>query len=201
MNRRTKEKIILVDCDGVLLDWKYAFETWMETVHGVIASDSEDYDITGKFGMHPSDVENKIIEFNNSASIGYLPPLRDAVYYIKQLHKLHGFQFHMITSLSLHRHPQMLREKNIEYLFGKKIFTDYKYLDTGASKTEVLKQYAGTGCFWIEDKPENAVDGLEHGLSSILIAHDFNKDIPGIPRFWKWKQVYQHILETLGHDT
>ena len=28
-----KESIILVDCDGVLLNWEYAFEIWM-TQHG-----------------------------------------------------------------------------------------------------------------------------------------------------------------------
>ena len=28
-----KEKVILVDCDGVLFDWEYAFDQWMKK-HG-----------------------------------------------------------------------------------------------------------------------------------------------------------------------
>lgn len=196
-----KEKIILIDCDGVLLDWKFAFQTWMETMHGLVPSDSDQYEIAGAYDMSFSRMEDYIIEFNNSASIGFLPPLRDAVYYIKQLHKMHGFQFHMITSLSKQRHPQQLREQNVEYLFGKNMVTHYKYLDTGAPKDEILKDYQGSECFWIEDKIENAQQGEVFGLNPILIAHDYNNNDTDIPRFWKWKDVYQHILETLGHDT
>jgi hypothetical protein len=114
---------------------------------------------------------------------------------------MHGFQFHMITSLSEQRHPQQLREQNVEYLFGKNIVTHYKYLDTGAPKDEILKDYQGSECFWIEDKLENAQHGEIFGLDPILIAHDYNNNDTDIPRFWKWKDVYQHILETLGHDT
>jgi len=196
-----KEKLILIDCDGVLLDWMYAFQTWMETIHRMLPHDSDTYDICEAYDVPNQVMEDYIKEFNNSAAIGFLPPLRDAVFYVKQLHKLHGFEFHMITSLSKHKHPQKLREQNIEYLFGKTIVTDYKYLDTNARKNKVLAEYSGSNCFWIEDKPENAYDGLKAGLNPILVAHDYNSKCDDLPRFWKWKQIYNHILETLGHDT
>lgn len=196
-----REKIILVDCDGVLLDWKYAFKTWMETVHCLIPNDSDHYDIAGDYDMSEFRMEAYIHDFNNSASIGFLPPLRDSVYYIKQLYKKHGFQFHCITSLSKHKHPQMLRQQNLEYLFGKNIFTDYKYLDTGAPKDEVLLEYKNSNCFWIEDRVENALDGENVGLDPIIVAHNYNKtEYDHIPRFWKWKDIYQHILENVGYD-
>ena len=28
------DKKIIVDCDGVLLDWAYAFDVWMDPEHG-----------------------------------------------------------------------------------------------------------------------------------------------------------------------
>ena len=30
INRMIADKVILVDCDGVLCDWLYAFDQWME---------------------------------------------------------------------------------------------------------------------------------------------------------------------------
>lgn len=195
-----REKIILVDCDGVLLDWKYAFQTWMETMHQTEPVANGNVDIAGDYDMSPIRMEDYIREFNNSAAIGFLPPLRDSVYYVKQLYKKHGFQFQCITSLSDHSHAQKLRQQNLEHLFGKNIFTDYKYLDTGAPKDEVLREYEYSDCFWIEDKIENARAGENVGLDPILVAHDYNKNDFDIPRFWKWKDIYQHILENVGND-
>ena len=51
-----------------------------------------------------------------------------------------------------------------------------------------------TECYWVEDKVENAEEGLLHGLDSILVAHDHNADYKGeIPRYWKWKHIYEYI--------
>lgn len=203
MKNLMREKIILVDCDGVLLDWKFAFQTWMETHHNLTCNDSDQYEIAGSYDMSVEDFESYVIEFNNSAAIGFLPPLRDAVYYLKRLHERHGFQFHCITALSNHRHPQMLREKNLEYLFGKNIFTKFIYQDTGRSKLKDLAEYSDTKCFWIEDKIENAMDGLKVGLDPIIIAHDYNNDLDvtdGIPRLWKWKHIYNYILNEIGEE-
>lgn len=203
MKNLAREKIILVDCDGVLLDWKFAFQTWMETHYGLVSGDSDEYEIAGNYDMSQKEFDKYVIEFNNSAAIGFLPPLRDAVYYIKRLHKRHGFQFHCITALTKHRHPQMLREKNLEYLFGPNIFTEFVYQDTGKSKLDDLSKYSGTNCFWVEDKIENAMDGLKVGLDPILVAHDYNSNLDvtdGIPRLWKWKNIYNYILNEIGEE-
>jgi len=188
-----KENIILVDCDGVLCDWEYSFTQWMNH-KGYPTSDSTQYNVAKRFNLAGDFGKNVVAEFNDSASIAFLPPLRDAVYYIKRLNMLHGYRFHCITSLSEDKYAQRLRTQNLELLFGKEIFDEFVYLPCGADKDEALAKYKGTECFWVEDKPENAEVGEKLGLNSILVAHEHNAYYDGdIPRFWKWKHIYNHI--------
>jgi beta-phosphoglucomutase-like phosphatase (HAD superfamily) len=188
-----KDNIILVDCDGVLCDWEYSFTQWMHH-KGIPTVDESQYNVAKRLKLNRD--HNYVKEFNDSAAIAFLPPLRDAVYYMKRLNMLHGFRFHCITSLSTNKYAQRLRTQNLELLFGKEIFDEYVYLPCGADKDEALAEYKDTGCFWVEDKPENAKVGAALGLNSILVAHDHNADeVNGtIPRFWKWKQIYKHII-------
>lgn len=190
-----RDKVILVDCDGVLLDWEYAFDVWM-VHHGYSIVNKSAYKIADRY-----DVENgndMIRLFNESAHIGFLPPLRDAIHYVKKLHEEHGYIFHAITSLSNDQNAQRLRTINLERLFGKTIFEKYVYLDTGADKDDALKQYYGTGCYWVEDKLENALVGCLNGLDSILMAHPHNIEFNeyrniNIRRVQNWKEIYEII--------
>ena len=191
-----KDNIILVDCDGVLCDWEYAFTQFMHHKGFPTINDSV-YNVGERFGFSREQGHTFVEEFNASAAIAFLPPLRDAVYYMKRLHMLHGYQFHCITSLSTNKYAQKLRTQNLELLFGKDLLDDFIYLPCGADKDDVLAKYKDTGCFWIEDKPKNAQVGLDMGLDSILVAHDHNSEEVNIPRYWKWKHIYKHIIGEL----
>ena len=189
-----KEKVILVDCDGVLLDWGYAFDCWMDR-EGYTVQDTSVYDCAVRYGIAKPDVQRLIRHFNESAAIGFLPPFRDAMYYVKQLHEKHGYVFHCITSLSSNMFAQRLRERNLAKIFGDTVFEKVVCLDCGADKTEALAPYEFSGCYWIEDKPENADVGASFGLQSILIAHDHNVDYKGpAVRLNKWKHIYERIV-------
>ena len=188
-----KDKVILVDCDGVLLDWVYAFNQWMERYDYKLVNEDA-YDIALRYGIDRKESKKLVRMFNETAVIRKLSPLRDAIKYVKKLHEEHGFVFHAITSLSKNQYAQHLRTKNLIELFGPTVFETYTYLDTGADKDEALEVYKDTGCFWVEDKPENADVGIEMGLNSILIAHDHNVDYKGeATRMQNWKEVYEHI--------
>jgi hypothetical protein len=84
---------------------------------------------------------------------------------------------------------------NLSKLFGKTAFEKVLCLDTGADKNFALEPYRETGCFWIEDKPENAVVGHEMGLKSILVEHGHNMHHyhPDIPVVKNWKEIYTII--------
>jgi len=188
-----KDKVILVDCDGVLCDWVYAFDAWMAR-HGHEKLHADVYELSECYGLEKAEVKVLVKMFNESASICCLPPLRDAIKYIKKLHEEHGYIFHCITSLSLDPYAQKLRGENIRALFGETAFEKITCLDTGADKDEALLEYKDTGCYWVEDKKDNCDLGHALGLEALLIAWDHNADYDGPgTRVQNWKEIYDIV--------
>ena len=187
-------KVILTDCDGVLMNWEYAFNVWMQS-HGyeMVDGGEECYDMGDRYGLDRQTKKLMCKMFNESASIGFLPPLRDAMYYVDLLHRKHGYTFHMITSLSKDESAQKLRIQNTKKLFGETAFTKFIFEDTGADKDNVLAPYADTGLVWIEDKLENAELGDRLGLESVVVEHAHNMHNEDFPTFSKWKYLYEYI--------
>ncbi len=190
-----ENKIILVDADGVLLNWEWAFDIWVqEHGHKRVEQGNRLYDIGERYNIDREQGKKLIKLFNESASIGFLPPLRDAIHYVKKLHEEHGYVFHCITSLSKNRNAQKLREMNLDKLFGRTVFEQVVCLATGADKDQALEPYRDSGLFWIEDKTENAEVGANMGLKSIIMEHGFNMNYSGpIPLVKNWAQIYDII--------
>lgn len=194
-----KNRIILTDADGVLLDWEYAFDIWMQQ-HGFRKTQDGalKYNIGRRYGIDDTQGRRLIKIFNESAAIGFLPALRDSMFYVKRLHEEHGYVFHCITSLSEDENAQELRRMNIRKLFGKTAFDKFVFLDTGADKDRILERYRDTNCYWVEDKIDNAEVGHQYGLQSLLMEHGHNMqyDNPDIPRVKNWAEIYQIITKT-----
>ena len=192
-----KNKIILTDSDGVLTDWEYAFDIWM-LQHGFNKQNGAEfkYDMGTRYGIDKEQSKKLIRIFNESAAIGFLPPLRDAMYYVKKLVEEHGFRFHVITSLSNDANAQELRKMNLRKLFGKIAFEKFVFLDTGADKDQALEPYRDTGYYWIEDKKINCEVGHAMGLKSILMEHGHSLDYnhPNIPVVKNWREIYDIIV-------
>ena len=187
-------KVILTDCDGVLLDWGYHFNRWMINKGFKIVGDKDGYDIDQMFGLDKKETRNIIKHFNESAEIAFLSPFRDAVKYVRKLHEEHGYVFHCITSMTTNRAAQELRKRNLEIVFGPGMFEEYIFLPTGADKDMELAPYMGSGCYWIEDKMQNADLGVSYGLNSLLIQHPYNVDYSGKARkVQNWKEIYNII--------
>ena len=149
-------------------------------------------DIGKRYGIDREQGKRLIKLFNESAHIGFLPPLRDAMYYVKRLHEEHGYVFHAISSLSKNEDACELRRMNLNKLFGSTAFEKFVFLDTGADKDEALEPYRGSGYYWVEDKIVNCEVGLDLGLKSLLMehGHNFEYEHPEIPRVTSWKQIY-----------
>jgi FMN phosphatase YigB (HAD superfamily) len=195
MRNMIADKVILVDCDGVLCDWLYAFDQWMQR-HDYKVVEPHLYKVGDRFNLTHREGNKLCRMFNESAWIRKLPPLRDAIKYVRKLHEEHGYVFRLISSLSNDEYSQHLRTKNLRELFGSTVFERYTYLDTGADKDEALNEYEGTRCWWIEDKPENAELGHRLGLSSILVNHPHNADYEpnGFNRADNWEEIYGLIV-------
>tara|TARA_R110000803_G_scaffold53350_1_gene109514 strand:+ start:12010 stop:12612 length:603 start_codon:yes stop_codon:yes gene_type:complete len=186
-------RIILTDVDGVLLNWEYAFDTWV-TSKGYTRITNAAYALTEKYGISAQEEKDLVKQFNESAAIGFLPPLRDAMYYVDLLHRKHGYTFHAITSLSTDPAAGELRTMNLKKLFGETAFTKFVYLGTNAPKDKALAEYKDTDYVWVEDKVENAQLGYQLGLDSILIEHAYNMHEESIPLMKNWEDVYHYVI-------
>ena len=191
-----KDKIILTDCDGVLLDWEHSFHQWMKSHGYTLNADAEhEYEVALMYNILEEDKKRLVKLFNESASIAYLTPFRDAVKYVTKLYEEYGYVFRVITSLSTDPFAGKLRDQNLRRVFGNAIEV-VECLETGADKDKALSKYKNNGCYWIEDKPENADVGYSFGLDSILIAHNHNADYDGpATRVQNWKEIYELVTK------
>lgn len=185
------KKTILTDADGVLLSWIDTFREWA-SVRGYSEIREDVYDLHLCYDITKKESQKLIKLFNESAAICQLDPFRDAEFWVKRIHEEFGYKFRVITSMSLCPYAIKARDINLKNIFGSAI-ESVTHLDTAARKMEALSQYKNSGLFWVEDKLENAIDGLELGLKSIIMEHNHNLDACSdsrLIRVSKWKQIY-----------
>jgi hypothetical protein len=123
-------------------------------------------------------------------------PMQGSQTWVKLLHA-EGWTFIPITSQTLDIPAQELRKRRLKELFGGTVFENFFILQTGADKDSALAEFHGTGLWWVEDKPENALAGLEYGLRPLLIDHTYNRKFKHnkITRVADWKHIYKIINE------
>jgi hypothetical protein len=152
------------------------------------------YEMAERFGLTKTEIRKEIREFNKSAWMGTQCPIQDSQTWVKLL-AAEGWTFIPITSQTSDTAAQLLRKKRLGELFGDHIFTNYHILDTGADKDSALAEFHNTGLYWVEDKPKNALAGLNYGLKPILIDHEYNRDFdhPEITRVNNWKEIHKLV--------
>ena len=192
------KKIIVIDVDGVILNWEDAFQVWMKH-QGFKQTKNYQfiYDAGEQFDLQKGEGYKWVKLFNESAAIGFLPPLRDAQEILKLLNQNYGYRFVVCTSLSTDKNATELRTRNLVKLFGD-IFEEFVYLDTGADKDDALYQLSNKyyGCYWVEDKVKNAYVGMEQGFKSIVMEHGYNMESAATSPFFvakDWEDIYLHI--------
>jgi len=197
-------RIILTDVDGVLLEWEHHFTKWLQLrsyfdkngnrnyPYKLLDSGQDNYDMSKRFGISKETISQEIREFNRSAWMGTQRPMLESQTWVKLLHA-EGWTFVPITSQTSDIPGQALRKKRLGELFGEHVFSNYHILGTGADKDGALAEFHDTGLYWVEDKPKNALAGLNYGLKPILIDHPYNKEFnhPDIIRVNNWKQIHE----------
>ena len=186
--------VILTDVDGVLLSWTHSFEWWMKR-KGYKKKETS-YFVDKQYGISDEQARVLVDHFNESAAIGFLPPLRDAIKYVRKFHEERGAVFHAITSFGQERYAVQLREQNLKRVFGETVFERIHCLPCGGDKTEALKRYQDSGWIWVEDHAINANVGNELGLNAFLMSHPYNWGSTlneGVKRVDTWKEIYESI--------
>jgi hypothetical protein len=189
-----RERIILTDVDGVLLEWEKHFREWMEKRgYKQKAGAEKRYSMYQRYGISISEKEKLIREFNNSAWMSIQEPMPESQTWVKLL-AAEGWTFVPITSQTRDIPAQQLRKRRLEELFGP-IFQNFFILDTGEDKDAALAEFHGTGLYWVEDKWTNAKLGLDYGLTPLLYNHPYNQGFSHkeIRRVNNWKHIYKVI--------
>lgn len=185
------DNVIVTDADGVLMYWEHGFHMWMVS-KGYTKTKNGFYNIEDKYGISKQEADALADAFNESAALRRLPPVKDAIKYIRKLHEEHGYVFHCITAIPDTRDMYDARLENIENLFGKTAFERLTLCGHSENKKELLKEYEGTSCWWIEDLHKNLQYGVDLGLQGILMDHHYNRhDEPfNYKRVYNWKEIY-----------
>ena len=190
------QKLILTDCDGVLLNWEWAFHVWMaHQGHAERNHSNKMYCLSDQYGLTGPETMSLIKQFNESAGIGFLPALRDATHYVKLLHEQHGYRFRVISSVSDDPSVQKLRRMNLHKIFGTTMFEDIVCLPTASEKHSALEPYRDSGLWWIEDLQTNTDIGFSMGLKPLLMEHGYNRYhlSENYPVVKDWSEIYEII--------
>lgn len=193
------KKIILVDCDGVLLDWETAFEAYAEA-RGYVFNQNQRivYGMDQQLGITREEAFELISGFNHSAEFEHIAPYRDSVEYVKQF-KDEGWKFIAITTAGEHPDTWPLRRKNLDAVFGQGAIDELYVLPLAGDKGVELVKYQDSGLFWIEDKPSNAILGYQYGLRPLLMSANHNHGYcGGVWRVNTWKDIYRIINDNVS---
>lgn len=167
-----KERLLLTDVDGCLLNWNSVFEQYMNT-KGFKKCDGTTYSLSTQYNIERAIMDGLVHDFNSSEFIRDLPAYKDSVEYVAKLKDL-GFKFIAITSLGDEKLQYDYRVENLNKVFGEGTFSEVICLPCGENKYTTLTRWQNSGLFWIEDKFSNALAGVALGLKSILVSHLYN---------------------------
>ena len=187
------DNVIVTDYDGCMALYEHSFHMHMVERGYSSLCDRNFYLMSERYNISEQESEDLVRAFNESAVLRRLPPVKDAIKYVRKLHEEHGFVFHVITAIPDTRPVYEARLENIENLFGKTAIERLTLCNHSADKPKYLKEYEGTECLWIEDTPKNALFGLEFGMKPLLMDRTYNMDFfhPEIERVNNWKEIYE----------
>lgn len=168
---------VVLDCDGVLLDWEKGFFEWMKRAHPEYTLKTpypEVWDLHHWIGCDKETAAFLVTQFNTSSFFEFLNPMPGAERLIYELGL--RFELYVLTSCSGDEAVRQRRLNNLEGYFGK-VFRNVICLPLGMSKMDTLKSFHTVlgRCIWIEDNYQNAAHGFAAGHEAFFLHRPHNK--------------------------
>ena len=92
-------KKIITDCDGVLLDWCFAFDIWMKEQGYVRFPETDQYFAQSKrYGIDEDEALEQVHKFNETGVLGFVPAYKDSVEFVTKFAR-EGWRFEVITMI------------------------------------------------------------------------------------------------------
>jgi len=190
--------MILLDIDGVCLNWEKGLVNYMESHFPHVAEagvfNPHAFDLTARYGMSRQEANQLVWDFHHHDWFAELDPMvgaTEAVDRLRQVGKLVA-----ITACGTTDRTQQLRRKNLKLCFGN-VFSEIYCTNNFEEKRGYLSLYPSG--FWVEDHLKNAIMGAECGHKSYLISahHNQGVDHPLVSRVDDLEHAADLILEQL----
>jgi hypothetical protein len=181
---------IVIDCDGVLLDWVIGFDRWaMENGHLSPEDRMPDFAsklyFTERYGKASQEKKKTLVDlYNSSPAFATMPPCMGAIQAVKHLHETYGFTFDVVTSCVPANSVKLYtdtynrdRARNLSYYFGPAI-RSVTCLPLGDDKfltfQDMMRIFpSDSKVFYIDDHAEMCRSALRAGMHAIRHRNRF----------------------------
>lgn len=195
-------KIIALDCDGVLLDWHGGFINWVEQRYGWEVDNDhpwDTYDMHTWFEykdgqpMSKEDFVTLVKEFNGFPRCLY--PIDKVKESLKGFEDL-GYELVVVTSFGSCPMNCEFREDYLRVVFDG-LISDTIILGLGECKEKVLKKIDPQ--VFVEDNADHARKAAALGIDTYLIKYPFNRGVEGVTYIRDLQQLHS-ILWSKGYS-
>ncbi|PCJ96711.1 MAG: hypothetical protein COA52_00455 [Hyphomicrobiales bacterium] len=205
-------KTLLVDIDGVLLDWVGGFTKWYEKNlhpndvkidfhHANVKDDS--YCLAERYGIDKELIYYYINQFNRSGAFGSLESYDGLSGKLRNLSWGKGWQIYPVSSYLIDDGDSksnmiQLRERNLNKDFPT--FYHHVPLLLDSSKYNYLKAVKETllpsdRLVFVDDKPANVWDGIDLGIETYMLKQPWNKNHELNKSHGKtWEEIYENLI-------
>ena len=194
----SNKKEIILDVDGVLLDYEKAFEDYFD-----LTPISDTYrNFTDRFGIDDNQILKMVNHFSLEKEFSMLEPFDGAIESLNSF-KDKGYRISIISSCGDDPYVHELRKTNLLNVFGD-IFDKITLIGMRLCKAEFLKEYKNTKSIWIDDTFQHYKSGVKLGLDSIWRTTEYNKldqkDFPKENIICDWKEISSYINNSLSEN-
>lgn len=175
--RQKDQKVIVVDIDDVICEFRETFNNWLREKHNVLIDENSTSYYSSKevkdHGLSPEGVFEEFIESDMLLSI---PPIKNMVEFLRQA-RLQGYYIQLLTSRPednprcKYQTCKWLVDNNIE--FDSVGFAPEKYIWLAKQEYYI----SGDVYFAIDDSPKHSLEYATHDIDVFTPRLPYNTDI------------------------
>jgi len=193
--------VILLDVDGVLLNWLPEFERFVYEITGEhLVSKANHYNLVDKYPFSTIDPFVLAKAFNKSIQGNNLPAYIDAVNGMYELSSM-DCVIHVMTKWNFDEYDMthfQHRIDNLEMVFGRNIFSKIINIPHNKLKSEYINKHYNCDIYMIDDNPK-CFEGISANVNKVLMSNESNEHDQHLARIRPFDESIIHF-DTIVHN-